>query len=154
MDIEQLLADGHTVQVTPEGYSMYPLFVPGRDQVIIAPLHVDEGNAASQSKKTIRRGDVVLYRRGQDLLVLHRVVRVRTEGFYAVGDNQTLIEGPIQYEQLRGRMTGFIRNGKEGTVCHPLYQIYSRVWLFLRPVRHRIAVVVHAIKQKVSKKNG
>ena len=33
--IEQLLADGQTIKIKPQGYSMYPLFVPGRDEACI-----------------------------------------------------------------------------------------------------------------------
>ena len=35
VDIEQLLEDGHVIRIKPEGYSMYPFFVPGRDAAII-----------------------------------------------------------------------------------------------------------------------
>ena len=31
IDIEQLLRDGYTIQIKPQGYSMYPMFVPDRD---------------------------------------------------------------------------------------------------------------------------
>ena len=33
-DIEQLLEAGEIIQIYPEGYSMYPMFVPGRDAEI------------------------------------------------------------------------------------------------------------------------
>ena len=35
IDIEQLLAEGKTIRIKPQGYSMYPLFVPGRDEASI-----------------------------------------------------------------------------------------------------------------------
>ena len=34
-DIEQLLEAGEVIQIYPEGYSMYPMFVPGRDAAVI-----------------------------------------------------------------------------------------------------------------------
>ena len=34
---EELLAEGRTIQIKPQGYSMYPLFIPGRDSAVIAP---------------------------------------------------------------------------------------------------------------------
>lgn len=34
-DIEQLLEAGEIIQIYPEGYSMYPMFVPGRDAAVI-----------------------------------------------------------------------------------------------------------------------
>ena len=54
VNIEKLLKEGHSIQLKPKGYSMYPLFVPGRDEAVIAP--VDE-------EMHLKRGDVVLYRR-------------------------------------------------------------------------------------------
>ena len=54
-DIEQLLKDGSAIRLKPQGYSMYPLFHPGRDEAVIEayPTHL------------LRRGDVILYRREQ-----------------------------------------------------------------------------------------
>lgn len=37
-NIEQLLRDGNTIKLKPQGYSMYPLFYPGRDEAIIEPV--------------------------------------------------------------------------------------------------------------------
>ena len=59
-DIEQLLKDGSAIQLKPQGYSMYPLFHPGRDEAIIEAYPIDQ----------LRRGDVILYRRDQGILVL------------------------------------------------------------------------------------
>lgn len=124
-DIEQLLKDGSAVQLKPQGYSMYPLFVSGRDEAVIESYPVDR----------LRRGDVILYRRDQGILVLHRICRITADGFYLVGDNQTEIEGPLRPDQIRGKMTGVIRNGKSFSVSHPLYRVFSSIWLFLRPIR-------------------
>ena len=107
-DIEQLLKDGSAIRLKPQGYSMYPLFHPGRDEAVIEayPIHL------------LRRGDIILYRREQGILVLHRICRITSDGFYLVGDNQTEIEGPLRPDQIRGKMTGVVRNGKSFSVSH------------------------------------
>lgn len=125
IDIEQLLLSGHTIQIKPQGYSMYPLFLPGRDEALIK----------KDSFSKLRRGDVVLYRRDQGPLVLHRICRINQSGIYMVGDNQTEIEGPLRRDQIRGRLIGLIRNGRYISVKNPLYLAFSRIWLFLRPFR-------------------
>ena len=56
---EELLAEGRTIQIKPQGYSMYPLFVPGRDSAVIAP---PEKSGRQGANLRYRRGDVVLYR--------------------------------------------------------------------------------------------
>lgn len=138
IDIEQLLKDGQFIQMTVDGYSMYPMLVPGRDMVILAPL----------PERKLRRGDVVLYRRENSILVLHRVYKAAPEGLYMVGDNQTGIEGPLAYSQARGILAAFIRKGKKVSVRQPVYWILSRIWLRMRPFRHKLAVLVHRVKQK------
>ena len=93
-DIEQLLEAGEIIQIYPEGYSMYPMFVPGRDAAVIKKADV----------KKIRRADVVLYRRKGSILVLHRVVKRKGGQFYMAGDNQTEVEGPVEEDQIRDRI--------------------------------------------------
>ena len=105
-DIEQLLEAGEIIQIYPEGYSMYPMFVPGRDAAVIKKADV----------KKIRRADVVLYRRKGSILVLHRVVKRKGGQFYMAGDNQTEVEGPVEADQIRGILTAFVRNGRRISV--------------------------------------
>ena len=124
-DIEQLLEAGEVIQIYPEGYSMYPMFVPGRDAAVIKKADV----------KKIRRADVVLYRRKESILVLHRVVKRKSGQFYMAGDNQMEIEGPVETDQIRGILTAFVRNGRRISVKNPVYVILSEAWLLLRPVR-------------------
>lgn len=140
MDIEKLLQEGNNISIKPQGYSMYPTLVPGRDEVIIEPV----------SGKNLHRGDVVLYRRGKEdggILVLHRIQKITAEGIYLVGDNQKEIEGPLQAEQIKGIMAGMNRNGKYIAVTNPVYGLAEKVWLILRPVRPLISRIVAGIKK-------
>lgn len=125
IDIEQLLADGKTIKIKPQGYSMYPLFVPGRDEACIERTDFS----------SLKRGDVILYRRDKSILVLHRIWKITGDSFYMVGDNQTEIEGPLRADQVRGKLTGFVRNGKFVDVKNPIYRFLSGLWLFMRPLR-------------------
>ncbi|MCH5187054.1 MAG: S24/S26 family peptidase [Oscillospiraceae bacterium] len=136
VDIEHILDQGHDVQIKPQGYSMYPLIIPERDEAIVS----------SASDVQLKKGDVALYRREGSILVLHRICKIKEDGFYMVGDNQSEVEGPLKREQIKGVLTGFIRNGKYISVRHPVYLLLSRLWLLLRPVRPFIAKSVHALK--------
>ena len=69
IDLEQLLRDGNIIRIKPQGYSMYPLFIPGRDEALIQQT----------SSTDCRRNDVVLYRRDQSILVLHRIDKITEE---------------------------------------------------------------------------
>lgn len=137
-DIEQLLATGHPIRIKPQGYSMYPLFIPGRDEAVIEPVTPDK----------LHRNDVALYRRDRGILVLHRICRITKEGFYLVGDNQSEIEGPLRPDQFRGRLTEVIRNGRQFSVQNPLYRFLTSIWLFLCPVRpffHRFCALLRRL---------
>lgn len=136
IDIEAHLAQGDTIQVSPIGYSMYPMLVPERDMVWI--------EKADRSR--LRRGDVVLYRRKGSILVLHRIWKRQADAYFFVGDNQKEIEGPLPGKQICGKMVGFERKGKYVSAGNPLYRLFSRIWLWLRPFRPAISAAVHKIK--------
>ena len=124
-DLEQLLRDGNIIRIKPQGFSMYPLFIPGRDEALIQQVPVT----------SLRRNDVALYRRDQGILVLHRIVRITSEGYYMTGDNQYEIEGPLRPDQFKGKLIAFVHNGRETSVKNPFYRILSGLWLFMLPVR-------------------
>lgn len=136
-DVEALLRQGKSVQFPPTGWSMYPLIVNGRDQVVVEPV----------DPARVRRGDVVLYRRPGSILVIHRVWKRTGEGLYMVGDNQSEVEGPLPPEVVCGVMTAVIRNGRTIRVSSPLYRFLSGAWLILRPMRRVIARTVAAVKR-------
>lgn len=137
VDIEKLLAEGSSIRIKPQGYSMYPLFVPGRDEAVISPA----------DPKGLKRGDVVLYRRVGSILVLHRIWKRRGDDFYMVGDNQKEIEGPLSAAQMKGLLTGVVRRGHFFSVRHPLYRLFSLLWLRLRPFRPFLSKAVAAGKR-------
>lgn len=146
IDIEKLLQEGNNICIKPQGYSMYPVLVPGRDEAIIEPLN-----------GKIRRGDVVLYRRDKEveygsILVLHRIWKVKADGIYLVGDNQKEIEGPLRTDQIKGIMVGMNRKGKYIPVTNPGYRILTGGWLWLRPVRPVISKTVAALKRGITGK--
>lgn len=141
-NLEKLINEKELVQITPEGYSMYPLMVPGRDQVVIKKTDPER----------IRRGQVWLYRRPSGMLVLHRVWKVCKDGVYMVGDNQTQVEGPLPREACIGMVVTFIRKGKSFGSGNVLYVILSRGWLVFRPFRMVIMKPLAAVKRVVKGK--
>lgn len=131
-DIETLLSQEHSVQFKPQGYSMYPLFVPGRDEAVVAPVDPQQ----------LKRGDVVLYRRDESILVLHRIWKRKKDGFYLVGDNQKEIEGPLRPDQMKGILVQVLRNGRQFSTRNIVYRLLAALWLRLRPMR---PILSHAV---------
>lgn len=140
-NMEELLSKGNHIQIHPEGYSMYPMFIPGRDQAIIAP---------SDTFK-LKKGHVVLYRRDESILVLHRICKIKNNEFYLVGDNQMAVEGPLRRDQIKGVLISFIRNGRHISINNPIYIITSRIWLILRPIRRIFQLTAAKIKKVIKK---
>ena len=139
---EELLRSGKPIVISPSGYSMYPLIVPGRDKVMIVPV----------TMKKPENHDIVLFRREGSILVIHRVVKIRraadgTRLFYIVGDNQKEIEGPVKESQICGTVTGIIRKGKKIKTSDPLYRSLVSVWVLLRPVRPAISGFAAKVKR-------
>lgn len=154
-NVEVLLKENKSIQFPPEGFSMYPFLNPDKgDQVVLTPF----------SEREPRVGDVILYRRdgepgtmdergyARGILVLHRVCRISGNGYYCVGDNQSLVEGPLRREQLLGVMTARIRGGRLTSERNILYRMYLWTWLLLRPVRDDIKRPIARIKRWVRKK--
>ncbi len=147
-DIEGLLSEGNSIQFKPQGWSMYPTLVPGRDEVIVTPVEDDT---------KLKRGDVVLYRRmkesgEKDILVLHRIWKVSEQGIYLVGDNQKEIEGPLTTQQMLGIAEFLIIKGKKISVKNLWYRFRSAIWLLLRPLRPFLSKTVAKIKRLFRKK--
>lgn len=113
---------------------------PRRDEVVLAGI--EDGSA-------LRRGDVVLYRRENGMLVLHRIYKIGQDGLYLLGDHQTAIEGPVRREQVKGKMTGMVRDGRYMDVGNPGYRMLSVVWLWLRPARRAIMVPAARLRRMV-----
>lgn len=124
--IQEKIARGEPFLVAPQGTSMFPFLIAGRDKVLLAPI-------ASRSRP--RRGDIVLYRRKEGLLVLHRMHHRNGEGYFFTGDNQTELEGPLDREQLLGTVTRIYRGDKDFSPQHPIFWIAGRLWLRVRPFR-------------------
>lgn len=123
------------------GVSMLPLIKQGRDLFTIA-----------KRQDKCKKYDVVLYRRQRtSSYVLHRVVKVRENDYVILGDNCLKKEYGITDDDIIGVMTSFVRKGKEYSVNHLGYRIYSRVWYFLYPLRKLLAKMKLKLKTIVKR---
>lgn len=112
---EQLLKDNGYYAAAVHGVSMLPLLVNHRDIAYIEPAD------------TVRRLDVVLFRRTNGQLVLHRVLKCQGDRFRIAGDNDRACE-LVTREQILGVMTAFSRDGKTVKVTSRRYRLYAALW--------------------------
>ena len=126
------------VCIHPQGYSMWPFLKEGRDSVIVKPLPVS----------SMHRGDIILYRRNDQILVLHRLHHKNKKGFFLTGDNQTQIEGPVRQKEILGVVTTIRQKKHTFSRFHPLWLLTSHLWLLFRPIKPYIAHLYHKIYNK------
>lgn len=113
-----------TAALIVTGSSMHPTFRSGKDTVYLRPV-----------TDSLRKGDVILYRRENGQYILHRIVSVPNQGrFVCSGDNQIQPE-QVRTEQVAGVVTEFSRAGRRCTVRHPGYRVWVWIWTALFPVR-------------------
>ena len=102
-----------------KGTSMYPLLREGDSRVQIA----------ERSGRPLRKGDVILYRRKNGALVLHRIVRLAESGVFLVcGDHQWKPDEQVTDEQILAVAQGFFRKGQYFDEHTWWYRLYQIVW--------------------------
>ena len=118
-NIERCLQELGYAIVSPKGTSMWPLLREGKSWVQIV----------SRDAKQLKPGDVVLYRRSDGQLVLHRIIRVENDGTYWVcGDHQWKLEERIREEQILAVARTFSRNGYLIDAHTKWYRLYQLLW--------------------------
>lgn len=116
-DIVQLLKEGNTVQIYPQGNSMMPFIYPQRDEVVISP-DIDH----------LRQYDIILFRSNQTgLLTLHRIMEIQDNCYLVSGDNQYVLE-TVYEDQVLGVATGIIRNGNEINTDSYIYRSLAKLY--------------------------
>ena len=117
--IEQCLQELGYAIVPVQGTSMWPLLREKKSWVEVTIR--DDTPLTSET--------VVLYRRENGQLVLHRIIRVENDGTYWVcGDHQWTLEERIREEQSRAVARTFSRNGYLIDAHTKWYRLYQLFW--------------------------
>ena len=117
-NIEQCLKELGFAVVPTKGTSMWPLLIDGKGRVKITAA---EG-------KMLKKGDIVLYRRTDGTLVLHRIMKIEEDGFRVCGDHQWKLDEKVQEEQILAVAQGFFINGNYIDEKTWWYRLYKRFW--------------------------
>lgn len=98
---------------TVNGNSMFPMLRNRKDTVIIRPL-----------TGKLKKYDVVLYRK-RDMYVLHRIVKIMSEGYIICGDNCINLETDVTDEQIIGKLEGFYWGERQISMNGLPYKLYA-----------------------------
>ena len=137
---EEILEKDGELFYTNVGNSMNPLIVQGRDVMIISKVN-----------GRLKKYDVPLYKRKNGQYVLHRILKVRENDYLICGDNRCDVESGITDDQILGKLTGLMRNGKHIELSGKEYERY----LLTLPLRRnylRIRRVLGKIKRVITHK--
>lgn len=125
--LRDLVNEGKECRLLISGSSMAPFLVHERDSILF-----------SKPDRELRRGDMVFYQRDNGQYVMHRILHVKPEGLYIIGDAQTEVEGPVKPEQVFALVTKVNRKGKWIGPGNFWWWFFSTVWLRLFPIRRLI----------------
>ncbi|MBQ8751542.1 MAG: S24/S26 family peptidase [Clostridia bacterium] len=136
--LRELVEQGHEVNLRIAGNSMLPFLLHQRDVVYV-----------TQPDRPLKVGDIVFYQRQNGQFIMHRICRIRNDDYYTVGDDQQLIEGPLDREQIFGLVTKVCRKGKLIGPGSFWWEFFARVWIRMVPLRHFVMRVYGARSRRV-----
>ena len=112
--MDSVINTGGEFKMISRGTSMLPMLRDGVDTVVVV-----------KANTPLKIGDVPLYIRENGEYVLHRIIKVRKDGYVLRGDNQTVSEYPICENQIVGVLTAYIKDGKRIECTDLKYRIYA-----------------------------
>ena len=146
---KELLTKNGKITGLATGISMKPLLRSGKDNAVIVP-----------KPKDLKKNDVVLYRRdGTDRLILHRIIKVTSDGFIIRGKGGLQGGKDVNPDDIIGILKGFYRKGKyhdcEKSTLYALYVLYIRIsyparFLFVKSFS-LLKRILHKIKRIIIK---
>ena len=123
--LKELTEEGREVSMLIAGSSMSPFLIHERDMIYF-----------KKPDRELKKGDMVFFQRRSGQFIMHRIWKVRPEGYYIVGDAQTQIEGPVERDQIFARITKVRRKGKWLEPGDFWWEFFAHVWLHMIPFRH------------------
>ncbi len=135
--IENMIAEGAVVPLCVSGNSMNPFFISRRDIVYLKLF----------SDHELKRNKILLYKRSDGSLVLHRVRKVLQDGKLKMnGDAQSWCE-TISKEQIIAIVSEIERKGKIRNADSVYWTVINNFWYIVFPLRSMIMRVWLKVKR-------
>ena len=136
-NIERSIKELGYAVVPITGTSMLPLLKEGRDLVELE----------SCSQERLKKGNVVLYKKNDGTLVLHRIIKTENREFFTVlGDHQFNNDERVNNNQIIAVACGFFIKGRYVNEKTRWYRLYKKIWLCNLNFR-RIILAVLSLKK-------
>lgn len=137
--LRTIIDEGKEVSMLIAGSSMAPFLVHRRDYIYF-----------KKPERNLRKGDMVFFERDSGQYVMHRIWKVKPDGYYIVGDAQTEIEGPVREEQIFAIITKVKRKNQWSAPGDFWWEFFEHIWIRMVPVR----TIVMKLYAKIIRKTG
>lgn len=144
-DVIKAFKSGEIIISHFSGTSMFPMLKSGKDRVVIVPVD-----------RSLKKNDVPLYEGGNGKLVLHRIIKVKPDGYVIRGDNLYRNEYDVTDEKIVGVLKGFYKGDKlyncdtnfryKLYVCF-IHATYPLRYVFVMLLRPCLVKIKHFIKR-------
>lgn len=135
--LRELTEEGREVSVPVAGNSMSPFLIHERDVLCFR-----------KPERALKKGDMVFYQRTSGQYIMHRIIRVRPEGYYIAGDAQDQIEGPVAGEQIFAVITKVRRKDRWTGPGDFWWEFFEHIWIHVVPFRRGIMYVYSHIRPR------
>lgn len=125
---------------TNKGDSMMPLLRQDRDLMVIRKI-----------TEPLKRNDAVLFKRPNGAYVMHRIIRVYSDGTYRIGGDNRWFSEIVPGEWIFGILTEIIRDGKHISVTEDKDYLQYLKKLPYRRTMMKIRRYGSLIKQKLKR---
>ncbi len=135
--IEEIIERDGQVLETTYGQSMQPMLRQGENPIVISKI-----------TSPVKKGDVILFRCESGKYLLHRIIKIRKQGYLTRGDNNLFNDGFIKEKQIKGILTGYYEDEKYIDCSKNFrYKVYS----FFIPLRYHRRMFVRKVSPFVPK---
>lgn len=118
-NLEACLQSEGAVIVPVSGTSMQPLLTEGRSSVLLAAYRGEP----------LKKGDIVLYRRRDGSLILHRIWEITRENRYLLwGDHRWTLDEPVSGDQILAVVQEVFQDGRPMDPASRRYRLYQKLW--------------------------
>lgn len=141
--LRELTEEGKEVSMLIAGNSMSPFLIHERDVICF-----------KKPDRKLKKGDMVFFQRKSGQYVMHRICKVKSEGYYIIGDAQREIEGPVEEEQIFAIITKVKRKGKWIAPGDFWWEFFEHIWIHIIPLRHTVLKAYTWITVDKTNQNG
>ena len=130
--IEEMLKAGKNVRFTVFGNSMWPWIISDRDSVLLT--RCDNAH--------LKKGNIILFHTASGNYVLHRITKVKRDGYITTGDGNLWRDGFVPQGKVIARVESIYRKDIVIECSGWKWKAISSLWMASFPIRRILQLIV------------